>query len=65
MSQVLACLELLGLDCEDLRASLHGGTIALGHPLGASNTRLVPTAAYGLQCIEQCYMMVSPYVGLG
>lgn len=33
-SQVLYCVETLGLD--EKRVNIHGGGIAIGHPLGAS-----------------------------
>lgn len=55
-SQSLACIQELGLDPE--RINLHGGAIALGHPLGASGGRILghlarclqdtPSGAYGL-----------------
>ena len=35
-AQVLACLHEWGMDAEDERLNPNGGSIALGHPLGAS-----------------------------
>src|SRR5690606_21119382 len=35
-AQVLACTRVLGLDDRDERINIHGGAIALGHPLGMS-----------------------------
>jgi acetyl-CoA acyltransferase len=40
-SQALACIRELGLDPEVVNAD--GGAIALGHPLGASGTRILVT----------------------
>jgi acetyl-CoA C-acetyltransferase len=40
-AQVLACVQVLGIDEE--RLNVNGGAIALGHPLGATGTRLMTT----------------------
>ncbi|AZC12582.1 thiolase family protein [Microbacterium sp. ABRD28] len=46
-SQSLACLELwTELDPE--KANVHGGAIAIGHPLGASGARVIGRAAHEL-----------------
>lgn len=37
----LANIKLLGLDAE--KVNVHGGAVALGHPLGASGARIVTT----------------------
>ncbi|MCW4464146.1 acetyl-CoA C-acetyltransferase [Glutamicibacter sp. MNS18] len=41
--------SLLDLDYPGDRANIHGGAIALGHPIGASGARLALTAALELQ----------------
>lgn len=46
-SQMLACGKELGLD-ED-RVNVNGGAIALGHPIGASGTRVLVTLLHALQ----------------
>ncbi|TFZ02702.1 acetyl-CoA C-acyltransferase [Ramlibacter henchirensis] len=43
----LAWLQVLGADPD--RLNVHGGAIALGHPLGASGTKLMTTLLYALQ----------------
>jgi len=43
----LAWLQALGADAQ--RLNVHGGAIALGHPLGASGTKLMTTLLYALQ----------------
>ena len=44
--QVLACQQELGIDAEKL--NIHGGAVALGHPLGMSGLRLAVTLAHSL-----------------
>jgi len=46
-AQYLACEKELGLDRE--RANVHGGAIAIGHPLGATGVRLTTTVARELK----------------
>ena len=45
-AQVLACLREWGLDAEDERLNPNGGSIALGHPLGASGARILTTLVH-------------------
>ncbi len=45
--QMLACLKQLELTGENV--NVHGGAIALGHPLGASGARVVVTLLHALQ----------------
>ena len=45
-AQVLANARVLGLD--DERLNVNGGAIALGHPIGASGTRILVTLLYAL-----------------
>ncbi|QHW31310.1 acetyl-CoA C-acetyltransferase [Paenibacillus rhizovicinus] len=44
---VLACGRLLGWDSD--KVNVHGGAIALGHPVGASGARIVGTLVNGLR----------------
>jgi acetyl-CoA C-acetyltransferase len=46
-SQSLAVVRELGLDPS--RVNVHGGAIALGHPIGASGARILTTLVHGLQ----------------
>jgi acetyl-CoA C-acetyltransferase len=43
----LACGRLAGLDPE--RVNVHGGAVALGHPIGASGARILTTLLYALR----------------
>jgi acetyl-CoA C-acetyltransferase len=45
-AQCLACLGPLGLD--EARVNVHGGAIALGHPIGASGARVLTTLLFAL-----------------
>lgn len=45
----VACQSLKDLNYPLERTNIHGGAIALGHPIGASGTRLALTAALELQ----------------
>jgi acetyl-CoA C-acetyltransferase len=45
-SQCLACIRPLGIPLEKL--NIHGGAIALGHPIGASGTRVLVTLLHAL-----------------
>jgi acetyl-CoA C-acetyltransferase len=45
--QMLACINQLGLPVE--RVNVHGGAIALGHPIGASGARVLVTLLYAMQ----------------
>jgi acetyl-CoA C-acetyltransferase len=46
-AQMLACGNELGLD--ESRVNIHGGAIALGHPIGASGTRVLVTLLHALE----------------
>jgi acetyl-CoA C-acetyltransferase len=46
-AQMLACGKELGLDEE--KVNVNGGAVALGHPIGASGTRVLVTLLYALE----------------
>jgi len=46
-SQLVVLIRELGLDRE--RVNVHGGAVALGHPIGASGTRVLITLIYALK----------------
>jgi 3-oxoadipyl-CoA thiolase len=65
-SQVVACLEAMGVDWRDEeRVNPNGGAIALGHPLGASGARLAGTAALELRNRQARYALVTMCIGVG
>ncbi|HET9533644.1 MAG TPA: acetyl-CoA C-acetyltransferase [Blastocatellia bacterium] len=61
--QYLAVEKELGLDRE--RTNVNGGAIALGHPLGASGTRLVLTVLMELRRREKKYGLATACIGGG
>jgi 3-oxoadipyl-CoA thiolase len=67
-SQVIACLEELGVDWRDeTRVNPNGGAIAIGHPLGASGARLAGTTALNLSegLNNSRYGLVTMCIGVG
>jgi 3-oxoadipyl-CoA thiolase len=65
-SQVIACLDDLGVDWRDEdRVNPNGGAIAIGHPLGASGARLAGTAALQLRRADGHYALVTMCIGVG
>jgi acetyl-CoA acetyltransferase family protein len=62
-AQYLAVEKELGLDREKL--NVNGGAIALGHPLGATGTRLVITLLYELRRRRKKYGLASACIGGG
>jgi len=62
-AQMLACGKELGLDEE--RVNVHGGAIALGHPIGASGARVLVTLAHALNFYGRRYGLASLCLGGG
>jgi len=62
-AQYLAVEKALGLDRE--KTNVNGGAIALGHPLGASGTRLVLTLLYELRRRGRRYGLATACIGGG
>jgi len=46
-SQLVVLIKELGLDRE--KVNVHGGAVALGHPIGATGARILTTLVYALQ----------------
>ncbi len=61
--QNLAVIEELGIDEEKL--NVHGGAIALGHPLGCSGARLIATLMNSLQTYDKRLGLATLCVGGG
>jgi acetyl-CoA acetyltransferase family protein len=62
-AQYLAVEKELGLDRE--KVNVNGGAIALGHPLGATGTRLVITLLYELGRRKKKYGLATACIGGG
>jgi acetyl-CoA acyltransferase 2 len=62
-AQYLGCEKELGLKRE--RANVNGGAVAIGHPLGATGTRLIYTLARTLRDRKGKYGIASACIGGG
>ena len=62
-SQSLACIKELNMDIN--KVNIHGGAIALGHPLGATGARIVGKVASLLQREGKRYGLATQCVGGG
>ncbi len=61
--QVLACQRELGIPTD--RLNIHGGAVALGHPLGMSGLRIAVSLANSLAAQSKQYGIASMCVGHG
>ncbi|MEJ6749701.1 MAG: 3-oxoadipyl-CoA thiolase [Flavobacteriales bacterium] len=64
-AQALACIREWGLKDNDPRINPNGGAIALGHPLAASGTRILHTAAIELKKQNKKYALITMCIGVG
>ncbi len=62
-SQSLACIKELNMDIN--KVNIHGGAIALGHPLGATGARITGKVASLLQNNNKKYGLATQCIGLG
>ncbi|MCP3916511.1 MAG: thiolase family protein [bacterium] len=62
-AQYLGCEKELGLDRD--KCNVNGGAISLGHPLGATGTRLVLTLMFQLRRTNKRYGVASACIGGG
>mmetsp|Transcript_594 Transcript_594/g.1777 ORF Transcript_594/g.1777 Transcript_594/m.1777 type:complete len:398 (+) Transcript_594:261-1454(+) len=62
-AQFLACQKALGFDLD--KANLQGGATAIGHPTGASGSRIMGHLAYELQRTGKRYAIGSACIGGG
>ena len=62
-SQSIACIKELKINPEIV--NIEGGAIALGHPLGATGTRITAKAAYLMNKLNKKYALATQCIGLG
>ena len=62
-SVVLAAQRDLGLDSE--RVNVHGGAVALGHPIGASGARILATLLHAMARYDKRHGIASACIGGG
>jgi len=64
-SQILYCLEALNLDKQIEKVNIHGGAIALGHPLGCTGAKLCATLLNNMKARGVKYGVESMCIGGG
>ncbi|MCX7412660.1 MAG: acetyl-CoA C-acyltransferase [Planctomycetia bacterium] len=62
-AQALHCIEALGLDPE--RVNVRGGSLAIGHPLGASGARIATTLIHAMRESGARLGLATMCIGLG
>ena len=62
-AQSLACIRAWGIDPGIVNKQ--GGAIAIGHPLGASGTRILGTLAHSLERSGQRWGVAAICIGVG
>ena len=63
--QALACTRAWGLADNDPRINPNGGSIAIGHPLGVTGTRIAYSAALELLEQNKKYALITMCIGVG
>lgn len=64
-AQALACIRAWGLEDNDPRINPNGGSIAIGHPLGVTGTRIAYSAALELKEQQKRYALITMCIGVG
>ncbi len=64
-SQALYCIRELALEKHMDKINIHGGAIALGHPLGCTGAKLTATCLANLREVDGKYGIVSMCIGGG
>ena len=62
-AQAIACIRELKLEPE--RVNIHGGAIALGHPLGCTGARILTTLVHSLERTGSRYGLATMCIGVG
>lgn len=62
-AQALACINELGLESE--KVNVNGGSIAYGHPLGASGARIFTTLIHEMKKRGAAYGLATMCIGVG
>ncbi|MCA9813827.1 MAG: acetyl-CoA C-acyltransferase [Candidatus Obscuribacterales bacterium] len=63
--QVLACVQDLGIELGKNNLNVNGGSIALGHPLGASGARILTTLLHEMKRREVDRGLATMCIGVG
>ncbi|MHB8567397.1 MAG: thiolase family protein [Nitrososphaerales archaeon] len=63
-SQVLSCLKFIDFNGKE-KMNVHGGAIALGHPLGCSGARIITTLVHEMERRKSNYGLATACIGVG
>lgn len=63
-AQVLSCLKFIDFNAKD-KMNVHGGAIALGHPLGCSGARIMTTLIHEMERRKANYGIATLCIGVG
>lgn len=61
--QAMACAR--GLKLDEAKVNVHGGAVAIGHPLGASGARILTTLVHAMQDRDAEFGLATMCIGLG
>lgn len=61
----VAIAAVRGLELDPERVNVHGGAVALGHPIGASGARILTTLLYAMEARQERYGVASLCIGGG
>ena len=64
-AQALACTRAWGLADDDARLNPNGGSIAIGHPLGVTGTRIAYSATLELHEQNKKFALITMCIGVG
>lgn len=62
-AQAIACMRMLKLDAD--KVNVRGGSIAIGHPLGASGARIATTLIHAMIAKQARYGLATMCIGAG
>jgi acetyl-CoA acetyltransferase len=62
-AQAIHCIRTLGLD--PAKVNVRGGSLAIGHPLGASGARIATTLLHAMQETDSRLGLATMCIGLG
>jgi acetyl-CoA acyltransferase len=62
-AQAIACQQMLGIDPDKM--NVHGGSVAIGHPLGASGARITTTLLHALRRHDKTLGLATMCIGVG
>ena len=62
---LVLCLLVLIFKLDEAKVNIHGGAIALGHPIGASGARILTTLIYALDRMKKNIGLATLCIGGG